>query len=104
MALAGTPKRSQSSHCTHVDALTAPPWPLQFSTKVTDLLSHSYHVSVVYLAPCGRKCAVSLMVSSTDPSIYPVVLQAWGASFVCPVRQSEWSSQDTHAVKFHLYV
>lgn len=88
---------------------TAHTWtrcPLEFSAKVSHLLSHSYRVSVVFLAPCGRKCLVSLMASSKDPSIYPVVLQARGASFVCPVRlsvESEWTSQDVHAVKFNFY-
>lgn len=69
-AFVGTPKHSQSSHCPHVDPLMAPPCPSQFSAKVSHLLSHSYRVTVVYLAPCGRKCLVSLMASSKDPSIY----------------------------------
>lgn len=49
--------------CTH-----SPSRPSQFSAKVSHLLSHSHRVSLVYLAPCGRKCLVSLMASSKDPA------------------------------------
>lgn len=101
----GTPKHSQSSHCPHVDPLMAPPCPSQFSAKVSHLLSHSYRVTVVYLAPCGRKCLVSLMASSKDPSIYSACSRP-GSSFVCSVGlsvESEWTSQNVHAVKFNMY-
>lgn len=81
--------------------------PFTIQRKSVSLLSHSYLVTVVYLVPCGRKCLVSLMASSKDPSIYPVTLQARGTSFVCLVRlsvESKSTSQDIlHALKFNCY-
>lgn len=78
----------------------APPCPSQFSAKVSHLLSHSYRVTVVYLAPCGRKCLVSLMASSKDPSIYSACSRP--GELLCV---SSWTlcSQNVHAVKFNMY-
>lgn len=56
---------------------------------MSHLLSHSHRVRVVYLAPCGRKCLVSLMASSKDPSVHAAVLQGSllsGSSQSGPIR------------------